>query len=81
MQVSQGFTSLEIAKLNFSDFLGPAAAPTHGESLAWMFQNSVSRHCSEQSQATAARPLLEMSIATWKHHFPFQIQVAILEMK
>jgi len=82
MQVSQGFASSEAAKLNFSKFLHSAAAPralgTPDMDVSEFKEQTLQP---AESQATAARSLLEISIATGEHHTQFQIQVAIVEIK
>lgn len=82
MQVSHGFASLETAKLNFSKFPSPVATPKAlGNPDLDISEFREKTPQPAESQATVARPLLEISIATWKHHSQFQIQGAILEIK
>ena len=65
MQVSQAFASLETAKLNFSKFPSPVAAPEAlGNPRLDVSEFNEQTLQPAKSQATAARPLLEISIAT-----------------
>lgn len=81
MQISQGFASSETDKPNFSKFLGPVAArEALGNPHLDVSEFNEQALQPVESQATAARLLLDISIAH-ESATQFQIQVAILEIK